>query len=75
MTCVCANAHGSVSVDAGVPMEARGVCQTLLELELQAGVNHLMWVLGTELRSSIRAASAPTTIEQSPSPAPSSLVF
>jgi hypothetical protein len=40
------------------PTEAED-CLILLELELQAGVNHLMWVLGTELGSSIRAASAP----------------
>lgn len=38
-----------------VPTEAKA--SELLELELQVGVNHMVWVLGAEHRSSERAAN------------------
>lgn len=40
-----------------VPVEARRVLDPL-ELKLQGVVSHLMWVLGTQLQSSAKAASA-----------------
>jgi hypothetical protein len=57
-----------VDVHVYVPLHARGNAGALriqkrpwapLELESQAVVSHCMWVLGTELRFSARAAHAP----------------
>lgn len=38
-----------------MPMEARRGCQIPVELEIQAFMCHLAWILGTKCRSSGRA--------------------
>lgn len=50
---MCGSVFGYAWRSAG----ARGDQKWLLELEFQAVVSHLMWLLGTELRSSSGAAS------------------
>lgn len=43
-------------VSAGI-LRGQKMALDLLELELKAVVSHLIWVLGIEPRSSVRAAS------------------
>lgn len=58
--CLCVCVWLCIRVSAGTHRNQKGVSD-LLELECQAVVTCLTWVLGTEVRSSPRAACAPNS--------------